>query len=86
MNDTKTSSPTIDDISNLDSKDSTPNIMMEKKTISPQQVAENIKDAARRIREASSSMRDTVRTIRESGAINELLVILQKTLTKLPEI
>ena len=69
---TSSSSPITDDF-DLTLSESRSHIMTaEKKTLSPQQAAENIKDAARRIRETSSAMRDMVRTIHESGAIEEL--------------
>ena len=40
--------------------------------MTPQQTAEAIKNIAKRIREESSKMRETVRVIRQSGAIEEL--------------
>jgi len=41
-------------------------------TLTPEQTAESIKNIARRIREESAKMRDAVRVIRQSGAIEEL--------------
>ena len=41
-------------------------------TMNPEQVAQNIKNIARKIREESARMRDTVRVIHESGAVEEL--------------
>src|SRR6476660_2451073 len=38
----------------------------------PQQTAETIKKIARNIRDASARMRETVKTLRQSGAIDEL--------------
>jgi uncharacterized protein YjgD (DUF1641 family) len=38
----------------------------------PDKTAELIKNLAKSIREASANMRDTVRTLRESGAIDEI--------------
>ena len=78
---TSSSSPTADDF-DLTSNDSRSRITTAERktttTISPQQAAENIKDAARRIREASSAMRDMVRTIHESGAIDELAAAIRE--------
>ena len=38
---------------------------------SPEEVAKKVKDAAKIIRETSSSARDTVRKFHESGAVSE---------------
>jgi len=40
--------------------------------VNPEKTAEAIKNIAKSIREASMKMRDTVRTLRESGAIDEI--------------
>ena len=40
--------------------------------MTPEQTAEAIRNIARRIREESAKMRDTVKIIRQSGAIEEL--------------
>ena len=40
--------------------------------MTPEQIAANIKEIARRIREESAKMKATVSTIRKSGAIEEL--------------
>jgi len=40
--------------------------------LTPQQIAATIKDIARRIKEESARMRETVQTIKQSGAIEEL--------------
>jgi len=42
------------------------------KEMTPEQTAEAIKNIARRIREESTKMRETVKIIRQSGAIEEL--------------
>lgn len=40
--------------------------------VNPERTAESIKNIAKAIREASMKMRETVRTLRESGAIDEI--------------
>ena len=40
--------------------------------VNPEKTAESIKNIAKSIREASAKMRETVRTLRESGAIDEI--------------
>lgn len=42
------------------------------KEMTPEQTAEAIKNIAKRIREESTKMRETVKVIRQSGAIEEL--------------
>jgi dynactin complex subunit len=40
--------------------------------VNPEKTAESIKNIAKSIREASAKMRETVRTLRESGAIDDI--------------
>ena len=50
--------------------------------VNPEKTAESIKNIAKSIREASAKMRETVRTLRESGAIDEITqAIYEATIT-----
>ena len=42
------------------------------KKLTAEQVAENMKAAAKRIRESSRAVRESVKTLRESGAVQEM--------------
>ena len=42
------------------------------KKLTSDQVAENMKEAARKIRETSHAVRESVKTLRESGAVQEM--------------
>ena len=45
-----------------------------------QKTIDSIKNTASNIREGSSKVRDTVRTLRQSGAINELIYAVQEAM------